>query len=124
MSHPHGQGIGLSGGRGGLSDTSSVGLVRVNHDGCPILPRRAWRDNIFVERLWRSVKCEEVYLHAYDSVSAARKGLARYFRFYNNCWFSPDFTNTSEKPHTRQGGVSWNHGESTVRNLSRKLYVV
>ena len=32
----------------------------------------AWRDNVFVERLWRSVKYEEVYLHAYDSVSDAR----------------------------------------------------
>jgi putative transposase len=43
----------------------------------------AWRDNVFVERLWRSVKYEEVYLHAYDSVSAARAGLARYLAFYN-----------------------------------------
>jgi hypothetical protein len=33
--------------------------------------RGCWRDNVFVERLWRSVKCEEVYLNAYDSVSAA-----------------------------------------------------
>ena len=42
-----------------------------------------WRDNVFVERLWRSVKYEEVYLKAYDSVGAARLGLARYFEFYN-----------------------------------------
>lgn len=42
-----------------------------------------WRDNVFVERLWRSVKYEEVYLKAYDSVSAARLGLAGYFDFYN-----------------------------------------
>ena len=42
-----------------------------------------WRDYVFVERLWRSVKYEEVYLKAYDSVSAARLGLARYFEFYN-----------------------------------------
>ena len=40
--------------------------------------------NVFVERLWRSVKYEEVYLHAYDSVSAAKAGLNRYFRFYNH----------------------------------------
>ena len=45
--------------------------------------RGCWRDNVFVERLWRSVKYEEVYLKAYDSVSAARKGLAAYFDFYN-----------------------------------------
>ena len=42
-----------------------------------------WRDNVFVERLWRSVKYEEVYLHAYDSVSHARASLGRYFAFYN-----------------------------------------
>jgi putative transposase len=45
--------------------------------------RGCWRDNVFVERLWRSVKYEEVYLKAYDSVSAARAGLAAYFAFYN-----------------------------------------
>jgi putative transposase len=43
----------------------------------------AWRDNVFVERLWRSVKYEEVYLKAYETVSAARAGLARYLDFYN-----------------------------------------
>jgi len=43
----------------------------------------AWRDNVFVERLWRSVKYEEVYLRAYDSVSQARASLGRYLDFYN-----------------------------------------
>ena len=43
----------------------------------------AWRDNVFVERLWRTIKYEEVYLRAYDSVSAARECLARYLKFYN-----------------------------------------
>jgi putative transposase len=42
-----------------------------------------WRDNVFVERLWRSVKYEDVYLKAYDSVSAARHSLGAYFEFYN-----------------------------------------
>ena len=42
-----------------------------------------WRDNVFVERLWRSVKYEDVYLKAYDGVSAARQCLAAYFEFYN-----------------------------------------
>ena len=45
--------------------------------------RGSWRDNVFVERLWRSVKYEGVYLKAYDSVSAARQSLGRYFEFYN-----------------------------------------
>ena len=52
--------------------------IQISMDG-----KGAWRDNVFVERLWRSVKYEEVYLHAYDSVSSARAGLDRYFRFYN-----------------------------------------
>jgi putative transposase len=43
----------------------------------------AWRDNVFVERLWRSVKYEEVYIKAYASVAEARDNLGRYFTFYN-----------------------------------------
>lgn len=43
----------------------------------------AWRDNVFVERLWRSVKYEEVYLNAYESAPEARQSLKKYFRFYN-----------------------------------------
>jgi len=45
--------------------------------------RGAWRDNVFVERLWRSVKYERVYLKAYDSVSAARADIADYMGWYN-----------------------------------------
>jgi putative transposase len=44
----------------------------------------AWRDNVFVERLWRTIKYEEVYLRAYDTVSDARSSLARYIDFYNS----------------------------------------
>ena len=47
--------------------------IRISMDG-----RGAWRDNVFVERLWRSVKYEEIYLRAYDSVSDARASLGRY----------------------------------------------
>src|SRR5260221_3466351 len=43
----------------------------------------AWRDNVFVERLWRSVKYEEVYLRAYESVGEARNSIGRYLDFYN-----------------------------------------
>lgn len=43
----------------------------------------AWKDNVFVERLWRSVKYEEVYLNAYESASEAKQSLAKYFHFYN-----------------------------------------
>ena len=45
--------------------------------------RGAWRDNVFVERLWRSVKYERVYLKAYDGVSAARADIADYMNWYN-----------------------------------------
>jgi putative transposase len=45
--------------------------------------RGAWRDNVFVERLWRSVKYERVYLKAYDSVSAAKADIADYLNWYN-----------------------------------------
>jgi putative transposase len=58
--------------------------VAISMDG-----KGAWRDNVFVERLWRSIKYEEVYLHAYDSVKDAKTGLARYINFYN-----------TERPHS------------------------
>jgi putative transposase len=53
--------------------------IAISMDG-----KGAWRDNVFVERLWRSVKYEEVYLRAYNSVSDARASLGRYLDFYNN----------------------------------------
>ena len=46
--------------------------------------RGAWRDNVFVERLWRSVKYEEVYLRAYDTATDARASIGRYLGFYNS----------------------------------------
>lgn len=49
-----------------------------------VCPRRRCHDNIFVERLWRTVKYEEVYLHAYVDLVEARDGLRRYFGFYND----------------------------------------
>ena len=52
--------------------------IRISMDG-----KGAWRDNVFVERLWRSVKYEEVYLKAYDSVAEARASIGRYLDFYN-----------------------------------------
>ena len=61
-----------------------TGLLKENGIQISMDGKGAWRDNVFVERLWRSLKYEEVYLHAYDTVSAAKAGLDRYFRFYNN----------------------------------------
>jgi len=52
--------------------------IAISMDG-----KGAWRDNVFVERLWRSVKYEEVYLHAYETVGEARSSIGRYLDFYN-----------------------------------------
>jgi putative transposase len=52
--------------------------IAISMDG-----KGAWRDNVFVERLWRSVKYEEVYLRAYDTATEARASIGRYLTFYN-----------------------------------------
>jgi putative transposase len=64
--------------------------IAISMDG-----KGAWRDNVFVERLWRSVKYEEVYLRAYDSVSEARASIGRYLNFYNG-----------RRPHSSLDGVT------------------
>src|SRR6202522_3678543 len=69
-----------------------TGLLLDNAIAISMDGRGAWRDNVFVERLWRSVKYEEVYLHAYDSVAEARTSIGRYLAFYND-----------ERPHQALG---------------------
>jgi putative transposase len=61
--------------------------VKISMDG-----KGAWRDNVFVERLWKSIKYEEVYLRAYETVSQARASIGRYLNFYNG-----------RRPHSRLG---------------------
>ena len=75
--------------------------VAISMDG-----RGAWRDNVFVERLWRSIKYEEIYLHAYASVSAAKAGVGRYLEFYNG-----------RRPHTALGGRTPDEAYFTNRTL-------
>jgi putative transposase len=53
--------------------------IRISMDG-----KGSWRDNVFVERLWRTVKYEEVYLKAYESVRQARESIGRFVEFYNS----------------------------------------
>ncbi|WDR06969.1 IS3 family transposase [Devosia rhodophyticola] len=60
-----------------------TGLLRDNGIAISMDGRGAWRDNVFVERLWRSIKYEEVYLRAYDTVSDARTSIGKYLAFYN-----------------------------------------
>jgi putative transposase len=62
--------------------------IAISMDG-----KGCWRDNVFVERLWKSIKYEEVYLHAYETVSAAKSGIGRYLDFYN-----------SRRPHSALDG--------------------
>ena len=62
--------------------------IAISMDG-----KGAWRDNVFVERLWRTIKYEEVYLHAYATVTEARAAIGRYLQFYNG-----------RRPHSSLGG--------------------
>ena len=62
--------------------------IAISMDG-----KGAWRDNVFVERLWRTIKYEEVYLRAYGGVSEARASIGRYLGFYN-----------ATRPHSSLGG--------------------
>lgn len=64
-------------------DLDALGLIQGHGIQVSMDGKGRWVDNVFVERLWKSVKYEEVYLHAYDTVSQAQQGLESYFTFYN-----------------------------------------
>ena len=66
-----------------FSSEAFTGVLIRNDIAISMDGKGAWRDNVFVERLWRSVKYEEVYLHAYDDVPEARRSIGRYLEFYN-----------------------------------------
>jgi putative transposase len=68
-------------------ETIEAGGAQVSMDG-----KGRFTDNIFIERLWRSLKYEEVYLHAYETVAEAKAGIGRWIRFYN-----------TERPHQALG---------------------
>lgn len=69
----------------GSQFTAQVFVDAVKNQGCQLSMdgRGAWRDNVFVERVWRSVKYECVYLHAYESVAQARTSIMQYVEWYN-----------------------------------------
>ena len=73
--------------------------IQISMDG-----KGCWRDNVFVERLWKSVKYEEIYLHSYDSVSIAKQALNRYFDFYNRR--RPHSTLDGKTPNTAYFNLS------------------
>jgi putative transposase len=68
----------------GSQFTSEAFVGRLKENGISMDGRGRWRDNVFVERIWKSIKYEEVYLHAYASVNEARTSIARYLEFYNS----------------------------------------
>ena len=72
-----------------FTGTAFVDLVQQHGIALSMDGKGAWRDNLFVERLWKSVKYEEVYLHAYDTVAEAQQHLAVYFAFYNRGPYYP-----------------------------------
>jgi len=65
------------------SDTF-IGVLENNNIQISMDGKRRWVDNVFVERLWRSLKYEEIYPHCYDTVFEAKAGISAYFNFYNN----------------------------------------
>jgi putative transposase len=72
-----------------------TGVLSGNGIAISMDSKGAWRDNVFVERLWRSVKYEEVYLRAYESVGEARMSIGRYLDFYNG-----------RRPHSSLDGIT------------------
>lgn len=89
----------------GSQFTAKAFVDAVKAQGCQLSMdgRGAWRDNVFVERLWRSVKYERVYLHAYDSVAQARASILDYFEWYNH--ERPHSSLNRQKPHQRYTGL-------------------
>jgi putative transposase len=76
-----------------FTGTQFTGLLSSNGIAISMDGKGAWRDNVFIERFWRTIKYEEVYLHAYDSVVEARQSIGRYLAFYN-----------ARRPHTALDG--------------------
>lgn len=66
-----------------FTDSGFVALLAAHGIVQSMDGKGCWRDNVFVERFWRSIKYEEVYLHAYDSIAEAKAGIGRYIAFYN-----------------------------------------
>ena len=73
-----------------FTDVLKANGIRISMDG-----KGRWIDNVFVERIWKSVKYEHVYLHAYESVAEAKQQLAGYFLLYN-----------TQRPHSSLGGCT------------------
>lgn len=82
-----------------------LNVLEMNHIRISMDGKGRWLDNVFVERLWRSVKYEDIYLKAYETPKEVRTGLANYFRFYNH-----------QRRHQTLGTTPW---EAYTRPLAR-----
>ena len=81
-----------------FTNSEFVSLVKQRHGiALSMDGKGCWRDNVFIERFWKTLKHEEVYLHAYDSVSDAKASIARYLSFYNG-----------QRPHSALQGLTPN----------------
>ena len=87
-----------------FTDVLKANNIRISMDG-----KGRWIDNVFVERIWRSVKYEHVYLHAYENVAEAKQQLAAYFAIYN-----------TQRPHSSRGGRTPDKMQKiVVKNVAR-----
>ena len=82
-----------------FTSSAFIGLLQEHSIQVSMDGKGCWRDNVFVERLWKSVKYEEIYLHGYETVSEVRQALARYFDFYNR-----------RRPHSTLDGKATGYG--------------
>jgi putative transposase len=85
-----------------FTSAAFTGLLLENGIAISMDGRGSWRDNVFVERLWRSVKYEEVYLRAYETVAEARRLIGRYLDFFN-----------TKRPHSSLGARTPDHAYFT-----------
>jgi putative transposase len=89
-----------------LTGSAFTGVLANNGIAISMDGKGAWRDNVFVARLWRRVKHAEVYLRAYDSVNQARASIGRYLDFYNG-----------RRPHVSLDGTTPDQAYFTTRPL-------
>ena len=98
-----------------FTDVLKGHAIAISMDG-----KGRWVDNVFVERLWRSVKYEDVYLRAYETPTELRAGLARYFGFYNIKRVSEESHALAWVPAARLGALT---DEESVLRIARKWVV-
>ena len=90
-----------------FTDGDFTGLLKAQGISISMDGKGAWRDNVFVERFWRTIKYDEVYLRAYESATEARRYIGKFISFYN-----------SERPHSSLDGCT---PDEVYFNLPRKI---